>query len=78
MGSRNTRRALIAVVALGLAAACAGQGGTPGSAHDAIVTVPSGVLRGLVSGGVRTFLGIPYAAPPVGALRWLAPQAAAP
>ncbi len=35
-----------------------------------------GVLEGVVSadGKVRTFKGIPYAAPPVGDLRWKAPQ----
>ena len=35
-----------------------------------------GVLQGVVSadGKVRTFKGIPYAAPPVGPLRWKAPQ----
>jgi len=35
-----------------------------------------GVLEGVVSpdGKVRTFKGIPYAAPPVGPLRWKAPQ----
>jgi para-nitrobenzyl esterase len=41
-------------------------------------TTPNGVLEGVVSadGKVRTFKGIPYAAPPVGALRWKAPQPA--
>jgi para-nitrobenzyl esterase len=36
----------------------------------------NGVLEGVVSadGKVRTFKGIPYAAPPVGPLRWKAPQ----
>ena len=40
----------------------------------------SGVLEGVVSpdGKVRTFKGIPYAAPPVGPLRWKAPQPVAP
>src|ERR1039457_654208 len=40
----------------------------------------NGVLEGVVSadGKVRTFKGIPYAAPPVGPLRWKAPQPAAP
>src|SRR5664280_1903412 len=39
----------------------------------------NGVLQGVVSadGRVRTFKGIPYAAPPVGPLRWKAPQPAA-
>jgi hypothetical protein len=42
------------------------------------VHTANGVLEGVVSadGKVRTFKGIPYAAPPVGSLRWKAPQPA--
>lgn len=39
-----------------------------------IVTTVDGRLRGLVRNGVDIFLGIPYAAPPVGNLRWKPPQ----
>jgi para-nitrobenzyl esterase len=38
--------------------------------------ISSGIIEGVVSadGKVRTFKGIPYAQPPVGELRWKAPQ----
>ncbi|HEY9542129.1 carboxylesterase/lipase family protein [Prevotella sp.] len=38
------------------------------------VTVRSGVLEGIDSSGVKIFRGIPFAQPPVGRLRWQAPQ----
>jgi para-nitrobenzyl esterase len=51
-----------------------------GAAADAeivrtgVVQINDGPIRGYKSEGVDIFLGIPYAAPPVGALRWMPPQ----
>jgi para-nitrobenzyl esterase len=39
-----------------------------------VVTLDSGQVQGTVVGGIQRYLGIPYAAPPVGALRWREPQ----
>lgn len=47
----------------------------PGS-PSAPVTTTLGPVRGLESQGVTVFRGLPYAAPPVGALRWREPQPA--
>src|SRR5919107_3222463 len=46
----------------------------PMLAASDIVTVDGGQIAGAADRGVRVFKGIPYAAPPVGALRWRPPQ----
>lgn len=44
----------------------------------ALVQTAAGTVRGIVAEGHRLFAGIPYAAPPVGQLRWNAPEPALP
>lgn len=48
--------------------------GVRGGANRPLVQTSRGPVRGFVKHGVDTFLGIPYAAPPVGRLRWRPPQ----
>lgn len=50
-----------------------------GHADPLTIKIDQGKIHGetINSGKVRAFLGLPYAAPPVGALRWRAPEAPA-
>ena len=45
---------------------------------DVVVAPKSGPVHGVASGAVTKYLGIPYAVPPVGDLRWKPPQPSAP
>src|SRR5688500_1735291 len=55
-----------------VAQTAAPAGGTP-----QVVKIKQGALKGSVTHGVAYHLGIPYAAPPVGDLRWKPPLPAA-
>jgi para-nitrobenzyl esterase len=50
----------------------------PASTNPAVVHTDAGAVRGTVTAKTLTFQGIPYAAPPVGDLRWRSPQPAKP
>lgn len=64
---------LICAALLGLAAMAGGNAAPP-----LVVRVDSGELQGVVDDGVASYKGIPFAAPPVGDLRWRPPQPVAP
>ena len=64
-------RTALAAAALAFAAPAAAQDG-------ARVEVPGGIVAGRTIDGDAVFRGIPYAAPPLGALRWRPPAAIVP
>jgi para-nitrobenzyl esterase len=65
-------RTLALALAMGLASIAAPA--PSATAETAIAVSENGPVEGLVTPTLHKFLGIPYAAPPVGALRWQPPQ----
>lgn len=74
MISRRSGGVAALCVALVLAAPCGARAATQAIRSDP-VAVESGSLAGTqLASGVRAYLGVPYAAPPVRDLRWRSPQ----
>lgn len=79
MSPGTTIRSLgVALVALATMTGTAGASPAPAPpTHGPVVATSGGLVRGVATTDNDQFLGIPYAAPPVGALRWQPPRPAA-
>jgi para-nitrobenzyl esterase len=84
--AHRPRRAVTRTLLLGswLAAAVVSTGALAADGDGPVVSTADGPVRGIVATDASTgkqvfeFLGIPYAAPPEGKLRWMPPQPVAP
>src|ERR1700712_655314 len=65
------KKILISLLAAAASTAALAQTAAP------VAQTQSGAVRGVVQGGIASWKGIPFAAAPVGPLRWRAPQPAA-
>src|SRR5215831_10299875 len=66
--------ALLTTTALALFAACGDDGADGPTAPDVAMTA-NGPVMAVDANGMRHYFAIPFAAPPVGDLRWKAPAA---
>ena len=68
--SRLAVRSIIVAFALALAGAFSAA---PALANNPAIVTKNGPVKGISIFGVQGYLGIPYAVPPVGDLRWMPP-----
>ncbi|SMP49164.1 carboxylesterase/lipase family protein [Noviherbaspirillum suwonense] len=73
---------LFALAGLAVLSACGGGNGNDdnggGQAAPAVAATTAGQVQAVDRLGMRSYFGIPFAAPPVGNMRWLPPAAAQP
>jgi len=78
---RYLTQGAIAIASLLVASASGAENASPpptpiAGASGPLVRAPAGAIAGVDENGVAVFKGIPYAAPPIGPLRWRPPAAA--
>jgi para-nitrobenzyl esterase len=73
-GAARWARRSILVAVLAFAVVPASASAASGHAGPLIADTDRGLVRGKAVGAMTEFLGVPYAAPPVGDLRWRPPQ----
>ena len=69
----SKRRTSIVFVAAAALAGCSGDAPPNAPEQPGVVATDRGLVQGIETAGTWAYLGIPYAAPPVGTLRWAAP-----
>src|SRR5512139_3472840 len=70
--------ALVAALALCTAGCCDNNHDEEEIQQGTLIRLADGMVQGEIDGGTRRFLGIPFAAPPVGELRWRPPAPVTP
>jgi para-nitrobenzyl esterase len=73
-GQRGWLRRIVVLAALACALAPAHAAAADSTTSSLVARTDRGPVRGIQAGAVSEFLGVPYAAAPVGDLRWRPPQ----